>query len=231
MTNSIQLFGAIAVRPAIQSAIAKFETETDEVVISRWDLNPAVKAQIEAGTYFDVVITNPHFIEQLAALGKVLAGSQVAFGRISMGVAAKAGTLAPRIDTPETFKEALRTAKSIAYASEGSSGAYFSELLEVLGLASDVGPKLVPIAGGGTATSVARGEAELAVVPVTSILAAGPDVVLVGRFPSQLGGHIDFDIALSAAAKIRGSAARLASFLISPDLDQALANAGVDRRA
>ena len=147
-----------------------------------------------------------------------------------MGVAAKAGSRIFSIDFLEAFQHALKSANSIAYASEGTSGGYFSSLLARMGLASEVEPKLVPISGGQTANSVARGEAELAVVPITSILAAAPEVILVGPFPSQLESHIDFDLAISAVATDAEAAPRLSDFLTSPDMDAPLAATGVERR-
>ncbi|MCF6098823.1 molybdate ABC transporter substrate-binding protein [Mesorhizobium muleiense] len=229
MGDEIQLFGAIAVRPAVLPIIASFETATGLSVANKWELNPTVKAQIERGQPFDLVITNPNLVRDLTATGWVLAGSQVPFGRISMGVAAKAGGRAFRVDSIEAFEHALKNAKSIAYASDGTSGGYFTGLLERLGLAAEVRPKLVPILGGQTATSVARGEAELAVVPVTSILAAAPDVILIGPFPVQLQSHVDFDLAISAATNT-GAARQLLNFLSSPDLDESLAATGIERR-
>ena len=173
---------------------------------------PDGEGSIEAGVSFDLVITNPNLIEDLATSSKVLAGSQVPFGRISMGVAAKAGSRTLSINSLEEFEHALKSAKSIAYACEGTSGGYFSSLLERMGLTAEVKPKLVPISGGQTATSVARGEAELAVVPITSILAAAPEIILVGPFPSQLQSHIDFDLAISAVSTNARAARRLSDF-------------------
>jgi len=230
MHRQIQLFGAIAVRPAVSPLIASFEAATGLTVASKWELNPIVKAQIEAAEPFDLVVTNPNLIEDLTVSNKILARSQVPFGRISMGVAAKAGSRAFSVDSLQAFQHALKSANSIAYASEGTSGGYFSRLLERMGLASEVESKLVPISGGQTATSVARGEAELAVVPITSILAAAPEVILVGPFPSQLESHIDFDLAISAVATNAEAARRLSDFLTSPDLDAPLAATGVERR-
>ena len=230
MHRQIQLFGAIAVRPAVSPLIASFEAATGLTVASKWELNPIVKAQIEAAEPFDLVVTNPNLIEDLTVSNKILARSQVPFGRISMGVAAKAGSRAFSVDSLQALQHALKSANSIAYASEGTSGGYFSRLLERMGLASEVESKLVPISGGQTATSVARGEAELAVVPITSILAAAPEVILVGPFPSQLESHIDFDLAISAVATNAEAARRLSDFLTSPDLDAPLAATGVERR-
>ncbi len=167
MDKAVHLFGAAAVRPAIFPIVSNFEKISGHTIASRWELNPTVKAQIEGGASFDLVITNPNLIEQLTVAGRILLGSQASFGRIRMGVAAKAGRRMPKIDTLEAFTLALKSAQSIAYASEGTSGAYFIDLLERLDLTRDVKSKLVPISGAQTASSVARDEAALAVVPVT----------------------------------------------------------------
>ncbi|MER8885336.1 substrate-binding domain-containing protein [Mesorhizobium sp. M0816] len=230
MNQEIRLFGAIAVRPAILALIPRFETATGFTVAVRWELNPTVKKQIEAGEAFDLVITNPDLIQDLTASGKVKAGSQVAFGRIAMGVAAKAGSRPLDIGSVEAFEQALKSARSIAYASEGTSGGYFSGLLERLGIADEVRPKLVAIPGGQTAPAVGRGEAELGVVPVTSILAAAPQVVLVGGFPAELQSYVDFAIGISADSTDAEAANQLSAFLMSAAVDDMLAARGVERR-
>jgi molybdate transport system substrate-binding protein len=229
MNQDIRLFGAIAVRPAVLALISGFETATGYTVAVKWELNPTVKKQIEAGEPFDLVITNPNLVQDLTASGKVKAGSQVAFGRIAMGVAAKGGSRPLDIGSVEAFDRALKSARSIAYASEGSSGSYFSGLLERLGIADEVRPKLVAIPGGQTASAVGRGEAELGVVPVTSILAAAPEVMLVGRFPAELQSYIDFAIGISADATDAEAARQLSEFLMSTAVDDVLAAKGVDR--
>ncbi len=129
----------------------------------------------------------------------------------------------------EAFKHALKNAGSIAYASDGTSGGYFSGLLERLGIAEEVKPKLVPVAGGQTAAAVGRGEAELGVVPVTSILAAAPEVMLVGKFPAELQSYIDFSIGISANSTSADAARQLSAFLMSAAIDDILAAKGVER--
>ncbi len=146
-----------------------------------------------------------------------------------MGVAAKAGSRPLDIGSVEAFKHALKSARSIAYASEGSSGGYFSGLLERLGIADEVKPKLVAVAGGQTGPAVARGKAELGVVPVTSILAAAPEVILVGQFPAELQSYIDFAIGISADARAAEGAKQLSEFLMSTAVDDILAAKGVER--
>ncbi|AGS20837.1 substrate-binding domain-containing protein [Rhizobium etli] len=230
MNQEIQLFGAIAVRPAVLALIPQFETATGFTVAAKWEVNPTVKKQIEAGEAFDLVIINPSMIEDLAASGKVEAGSQVSFGRVGMGVAAKAGSRPLDIVSVEAFAHILKNAGSIAYASDGTSGGYFSGLLDRLGIADEVKPRLVAVPGGQTASAVRRGEAELAVVPVTSILAAAPEVMLVGRFPTELQSYIDFAIGISTDSRVADAARQLAAFLTSTSVDDTLAAKGVERR-
>ncbi|WP_086999377.1 molybdate ABC transporter substrate-binding protein [Rhizobium sullae] len=230
MNQEIRLFGAIAVRPAVLALISQFEAATGFTVAVKWELNPTVKKQIEAGEPFDLVIINPDLIEDLTALGKIKAASQVAFGRIAMAVAAKAGGRPLYIGSVEAFEHALKSARSIAYASEGTSGGYFSSLLERLGIADEVKPKLVAVPGGQTAPAVGRGEAELGVVPVTSILAAAPEVMLVGQFPAELQSYIDFAIGISADSRDAEAAKQLSEFLMSTAADDILAAKGLERR-
>ena len=189
-----------------------------------------MRRQIEAGEAFDLVVINPEMVADLAATGKVAAGSQRPFGRIGMGVAARAGSRPPDMGSVEAFALALKSAGSIAYVGEGSSGSNFSGLLERLGIADEVRSRLVAVSGGQAGPAVARGDAELGVVPVTSILAAGPEVVLAGRFPAELQSHIDFDIGIGAEARDADAAGRLSEFLTSPALDDVLAAKGVERR-
>ncbi|MDK4736284.1 substrate-binding domain-containing protein [Rhizobium sp. CNPSo 3490] len=230
MPQEIRLFGAVAVRPGVLALIPQFESAIGFKVEVKWEVNPAVKKQIEAREAFDLVIINPPMVQDLTALGKIKPGSEVGFGRIGMGVATKAGGRPLDIGSVEAFKHALKSARSIAYASDGSSGGYFSGLLDRLGIADEVKPKLVGISGGQTASAVGRGEAELGVVPVTSILAAAPEVMLVGRFPAELQSYIDFAIGVSASSTVAEAAGQLSAFLASPAVDGILAAKGVERR-
>ena len=76
------------------------------------------------------------------------------------------------------LKRTLLASKSISYAREGASGAFFTELVQRLGLADALKSKIKPTTTGEEVSgSVARGEAELGVLPVSEILpVAGVEV-------------------------------------------------------
>ena len=121
------------------------------------------------------------------------------------------------------------SAKSIAYAGEGSSGAYFTALLARFGILEEVRPKLRSVGGGETGLVIARGEAELGVVPVTTILAAAPGAELAGMFPAELQSYIDFAVALSAEARDVEGGNALTNFLARPESDELLRARGLVR--
>ena len=129
----IELFSAIAVREAIQELVPEFERATGHAVAVKFAVNPEVAKQISQGVSFDVVLVNPHYIDDLITHGKVRSDGRQAsshgFGRIAMGVGIKAGS--PKIDVSTTaaFKRSLLAAKSVGYTSEGSSGRSFIALL------------------------------------------------------------------------------------------------------
>jgi molybdate transport system substrate-binding protein len=68
------------------------------------------------------------------------------------------------------------------------------------------------------------------VVPVTSILAAAPEVTLVGQFPAELQSYIDFAVGIGSKAQDPEAAGQLAAFLVSQDVDDVLMATGVERR-
>ena len=227
--TELKLLSAVAVRPAILDLLPAFEHATGRKITASFALNPTVKIRIEAGELFDVAVINKDMLEELIKQGKIAPDGRRAFGRIGLGVAVRAGASKPDLSSVEALKRALVGATSIAYAGEGSSGAHLTALLARLGIMKEVGPKLRSVGGGETGQAVARGEAELGIVPVTTILAAAPGAELAGLFPAELQSYIDFAVGLSAAARDVGGGNALMSFLTSPERDDLLRSRGVER--
>ncbi len=225
----LKLISANAVRSVMTELVADFEKKTGHRVVVRFELNPVVKKLIEQGDPFDVVVVNPEFVEDLAKLGKVQAAANSDLGRIPMGVAVKTGMAKPDLRTVDAFKTAMLSAKSVAYAGEGSSGIYFVGLMDKLGIGAEMKGKLKSVAGGLTPVAVAKGEAELGVVPVTTIISAMPDVELAGLFPSELQSYINLSVGTSATTKELDASTLLVRFLQSAENDAKLRKMGVER--
>ncbi len=230
VATELKLLSAIAVRPAILDLLPAIERVTGRRIAVSFGLNPAVKMRIESGEPFDVAIINGEMLDDLIRQGKIAFGSQRAFGRVGLGVAIRAGAPKPDLSSVEALKHALVSAKSLAYAGEGSSGAHFNALLARLGIQEEVGPKLRSVGGGETGQVVARGEAELGVVPVTTILAAAPGAEPGRDVPRRACRAISTLRSVSARRPATSTAAtRFMNFLTGPESDELLQSKGVER--
>ena len=130
-----------AARAALSELAPQFERATGHKLIVQYDLPPTLIGKINAGEPFDVVILS-HDVEGLIGQGSVVRDSRTVLGRTGVGVAIPQGAPKPDIGTVDAFKRALLDAKAIATSGEGSSGRYVLTLLDRLGIAEQVKPKL-----------------------------------------------------------------------------------------
>ena len=89
-------------------------------------------------------------------------------------------------------------------------------MLDRLGIAAQLKPKTTLQPGGERTTpAVAKGEAELAIVLVSDILAT-PGVDLAGQLPAELQNYVVQTAAVGATAKAPEAALALIRFLTTP---------------
>src|SRR5689334_18736628 len=168
----------------------EFERASGHKLNLTFGLAAAFKQKIEAGEPFDVVVLVPALLDDVIRQGKVTGDSRAVIARAGNGLAIRAGASRPDIATPEAFKATLIDARSIAYAKAGQSGVYFVGLVDRLGIADALKGKGLPQATGAeVGAAVARGDAELGVLPVSEILPV-KGVELLGPFPAGLQGYV-----------------------------------------
>ena len=201
-------------RAAVSELASRFERATGHKVMIRFEVNAALKRKIEAGEPFDVAILNPPVLDELIKQGRI-AGTRADIGSAGLGVAVRAGAAKPDISSVDAFKRALLNAKSVAFPGEGASGIYFTRLLDRLGIAEPMQPKLRPMPAEDTVEVVARGEADMVVV-IASRIVDVPGVDLVGPLPAELQTTIGIAAGVSAAAKEPAAAKALIEFFTAP---------------
>jgi len=193
----------------------QFERESGHTLATKFAATSVVKREIDAGETFDVAISTTSAIDEWINAGKIVAATRAAVAYAGQGVGVRAGAPKPDISSVEASKRALLKATSVAHGAESASAAHFKSLLERLGIAEEMKPKLKPMGPGAHYESVARGEADLVVAVVPGIVAA-PGVELVGPFPSELQSYISFAAGVSTGAKQPEVAQALIKFLTSP---------------
>ncbi len=204
-------------REVVLELAPQFERATGHKLDLTFGLAAAFKQKIEDGEPFDVAVLTPAFIDETVKLHKVSADTRAVIARAGNGLAIRAGAPRPDISTPEAFKVALINARSIAYAKAGQSGVYFVGLIDRLGIADAINVKSRAEASGVEGgAAVARGDAELGVLPVSEILPI-KGVQLLGPFPGALQGYVVMEAGVGTAAKDQDAAAALVKFLKSPE--------------
>jgi molybdate transport system substrate-binding protein len=194
---------------------AQFERASGHKLAVRYEFGPVLKGEIEAGAAFDVAVLSLD-VDDLIKKGKIAAGTRAVLGRTGVGVGVRKGAPKPDIGTTEAFRRTLLDAKSVAYSGVGSSGLYFLGLLDRLGIAAEMKPKIRPMGvGQNPAEAVARGDAEMAVVGA-ALTPMAPGAEPVGWLPAELQNYVVFTGGVSAAASEPEAGKALLEFLTTP---------------
>ena len=210
----VNVFLTGAARRAFDTLAPQFERATGHKLITQSALPPDLIKKVDAGEPFDVIILS-YDVEPLIAQGKLAAGSRTVFGRIGIGVAVQKGAPKPDFSTVDAFKRSLLNAKSIATSGEGSSGRYVASLLDRLGVADQVKPKIKSGGAGTSALLVSRGEVDFAVSGLPPLLGT-PNIEWLGYLPADINNWLPFTGGLSAGARQPEAGRALLDFLTTP---------------
>jgi molybdate transport system substrate-binding protein len=189
----LKVLSAGAMRTALQELAPTFEAASGNKLKIEYSTAGDIEKQVAAGDEIDVaILTKPRF-DKLVSEAKIVGGSTQTLARAQIGLAVKKGAAKPDISSVEAFKKAVLNAKSVAYADPASgatSGQYLAKAFEKLGISTELKPKTQLVAASATqgplvGETVARGEAELGIQPITELMEVqGIDVV--GPLPAEL---------------------------------------------
>jgi molybdate transport system substrate-binding protein len=224
----IKALSVVPLKTSVDVLGPQFERQTGHKLMISYAGSSDLIRQFDAGEPFDVALIWPAMVDRLLKEGKVAAGTRADIARVAIGVAVKKGAPKPDIGTTDAFKRALLDAKSVSHSTEGASGTYFKSLLERLGIAADMQPKLRPVAGGPLVVGpVARGEVELAVITIPFVVLE-PGAELVGPLPDELQQYVVYTAGVAAATKHPEAARALVRHLTSPGATSVIKSNGLD---
>jgi molybdate transport system substrate-binding protein len=213
---------------AYEEMLPEFEKTTGITVTtargpSQGNAPNAIGAQLRRGVAADVVILSREGLDQLISEGRIVAGTDVDLARTPLGMAVRAGAPKPDISTVDAFKRTLLRAKSITFP-ESTTGIYMTTtLFPRLGIAGELAEKITHT---GVA-AVAKGDAEIAIQPVSEILHA-PGCDFVGTIPMEIQYVSVFSTALVAGSKEPESSKLLIAFLTSEKAMKAIQTSGME---
>src|SRR5271169_4308112 len=226
----VKMLTAGAFKQVVLALAPNYERQTGNKVVIDNGTTGQLKARINGGEAFDVVVITPAVVDEMIKSGKLAAGSAVKLAGVGIGVVVKEGAPKPDISTVEAFKQALLKAKTVAYidpASGGSSGIYIDKLLEKLGIAGQIRPKAKLKKGGHVADLIVSGEAELGLHQISEIVPV-KGASLAGPLPQKIQNTTTYAAGLSASAKDKDAAKELIEYLSGPDAAAVLKSKGMD---
>jgi molybdate transport system substrate-binding protein len=224
----IKVFASNALKTTLQELAPQFEKASGHKLAFTFNAAAMLKAEIEKGAVFDLVILGAPPADDLIKQGKLVAASRTEIARSVAGVAVKKGAPKPDIGTTDAFKRALIDAKSIAYVEQGATGIYLKGLLQRLGIAEQLQAKtkLLP-PSNPAAFAVANGEAEIGMTQISEILPY-PGAELIGPLPAEIGLVSVYPAVVATAAKEPDAARALIKFLTGPAAAPVLKAKGLD---
>jgi molybdate transport system substrate-binding protein len=209
----IKVLGSTALKAVLEELGPQFEKATENKLILTIAASAALKSQIDQGAAFDVTVLTPTLIDSLAAAGKIDPATRTVIARSGLGISVRAGTK-PDVGTADALKHTLLNAKSIGFNGQGASRAGIEAIFAKLGIADDLKPKIV-LLPTSAAEGVAKGEVELALSPISEIVAVS-GAALAGPVPAELQSYLVLVAAVSADSKNADAAKSLIKFLTAP---------------
>jgi molybdate transport system substrate-binding protein len=185
-----------------------------------------IAALLARGVPADVVILSREGLAELIAANRIVPGTGVDLARVGVGVAVRAGTPKPDVQTAEAFKKTLLNAGTVAVPASTSGIWLKAELFPRLGIADRIEVKTSP-RGFGAAAMVAAGEAALAVMPDSEILLS-PGVDFAGSLAREIQFMQTFSAAIVAGSGETGLSRRLIDLLSSARAAQTIRKSGME---
>jgi molybdate transport system substrate-binding protein len=228
MGDAVRVLSTLALKGAVHSLAGQFEVASGIRIDADFAPTLALLDRLRGAESADVVILTREGLDQLAREERVVADSCVDLARSYVGLAVKAGAVHPDIATELALRAALLGARSVAYSRIGASGILFAQLIERLGIASEINARATIIPQGFTAERLVTDEADLAVQQISELMQVG-GIEVIGPIPYALQTPAVFSAGRMAASAKVDPSDRLLRFLASPEVAPVLRASGLEK--
>jgi len=214
----IRVLSVGAVQGALRDLAAEFGNETGHRVVLTIDSPAIVMQTIKDGETYDAVIVSEPAMDRLDKEGVVNPESRVPLAKTGMGVAVRAGAPLPDLSTPEAFKQALLTAKSVVYGDPtlpNQSGEKAERILVQAGILDPLKPRLRIVPSQAASQElIAKGEVEMGLYNVSEI-PEGKGLAFAGPVPKLLQVTTSYEGGLMSDGAVPEAARAFIRFLAS----------------
>ena len=227
MEDVVRVLSTLALMGAVRGLSGRYQAAGGARIDADFAPTLGLLDRLRGGETADVVILTKQALDDLASQGSVVAASCVDLARSFVGIAVKAGAAHPNIATEPALRATLLGARSIAYSRIGASGIFFAQLIERLGIASEINARARIIPSGLTAALLVGGEADLAVQQISELKQV-TGVEVIGPIPHHLQSPAVFSAGRLAASKRVVQSDALLKYLASPEVAPVLRESGLE---
>jgi molybdate transport system substrate-binding protein len=213
--------------PALTKVVDLYRQQTHNQVSLVFDPSPAVKKRIEDGETADVVIVQPDFVDELTNSGKVSTGDRPIIAHVGVGLGNRKDSPAYDISTVEKFKNTLLGADLLVFNSV-KSGEAFAKVLDRLGIADALKPKIVRTTPNGIFEPVLKGKGNDMAAGTIPLIATTSGIKLLGPLPGDLQSSLTYTAAVMTNTPQRDVAEGFIKFLASAKAKETFAANGAE---
>lgn len=223
----LRVLSSNGIRVALEKLVPEAERAIGRRVSIRFSSSAALTQSIDQGEAFDVAILTPALVDELMQRGTLRAGTRKDLASIDLAVGVRAGSPKVDISTPEAIRRRLAAARSLTWTEGGAASTANLAMIDALGLREPLASRIVvQRVPGVAAETVARGEHELVLLPLSEIQGV-PGVDVLGLLPAQFQRPIVMTAGIAARTLAREAAAALVAFLSGPIAAPVLTAAGM----
>ena len=227
--DEIRVLSGGGAQGALRAVIPEFERATGHQVRPTFAHVSVVQQKLATGEKADLIFLPVPLIAQVEKTLPLRSEGRVALARVGIAVIIRKGATAPDISTPDAVRKMLFNAQSIEFPPEnGPVGGHLARMIEKLGVAEAVKPKLIIKAAiDGGAQLVAEGKADLAMQLLSEVQSAN-GITVVGMLPPDLQNFVIYGSTIPASNDKPEAALAFVKFLSDPNKKDVWKSAGFE---
>ena len=216
--DEIRVLSGGGPQEAVRAVTPEFEKATGHQVRATFALVTVIQQKLAGGEKADLILLPVALIAASEKSLPLRSEGRAVLARVGIAVIVRKDAAPPDISTSDAVRKILLDARSIAFPPPNTPvGSHLARMIEQLGIADAVRPKLVIRAAiDGGAGLVADGKADLGMYLLSEIQSA-KDIQAVGLLPSALQNFVVYGAAIPVYNEKPEAAVAFVKFLSNPN--------------